>query len=216
MIQWIFANAIAFMVFGFVAGVMWPIKTWPTLAILGIFVVAFVKFIEYASGNLFRYVIGSKGEFKVWVILNEMYRDGYRVINNLELNDRGDVDHVVVGPTGAWAIESKFRDGDIGFSEDALTRNGKPFQKDPLKQTYAEAMAVREYLASRGFNVPVRPLLVFSRLEARVRFGDTPIKGVYVIGAAYLRKVIGDHRFGKVLEPAQVQKIYDVLEEANG
>jgi hypothetical protein len=54
----------------------------------------------YASGKFMSHFLGSKGEYKVWVILNELYSAGFRTVSNLELSEKGDIDHVLIGPDG--------------------------------------------------------------------------------------------------------------------
>jgi hypothetical protein len=96
-----------------------------------------------------------------------------------------------------------------------LTRNGIQFSRDFLKQTHAEAFAVREYLSSKGINVPIRPMLVFSGQYSKVRFAENPIGGVYVIGSMYVRKIVVDVRHGNILTRQQITDISDILDNAN-
>ena len=71
--------------------------------------------------------------------------DGY-VIHDVVIG-RGNVDHVAVTPAGVFTIETKAILGKVEASTDGLRINGYD-QKRHLKQAYAEAMAVRKYLAS--------------------------------------------------------------------
>jgi hypothetical protein len=66
------------------------------------------------------------------------------------LNDFGfprfNVDHVVVGPTGVWAIETKSQAGFVEERDDSVWLNGRPMYRDPLRQARGEAAAIAELL----------------------------------------------------------------------
>jgi len=90
--------------------------------------------------------LGEKGERRVSEVLRELrYRD-YITFDDLLLRDVN-VDHVVVGPGGVFAIETKaysvFGNGSAGIDANgALQLGGKPAFKDPLKQARASAAQV--------------------------------------------------------------------------
>jgi hypothetical protein len=66
---------------------------------------------------------GWRGESVVQRILKELEPSGYRIINHLDIG-RGDVDHVVVGPTGTFAIETKNHVGRFTQRKHSLLRGG--------------------------------------------------------------------------------------------
>lgn len=101
------------------------------------------------------------------------------------------IDFVVVGPTGIFAIEVKNHHGKVGFNGDELTLNDKSFEKDFLRQTMREATSLHDYLVSSGVtNAFVTPIIVFSHRFAVVRFGIQPIKNVRVVQYRWLLKMI--------------------------
>lgn len=101
------------------------------------------------------------------------------------------IDFVVVGPTGIFAIEVKNHHGKVGFNGDELTLNDKSLEKDFLRQTMREATSLHDYLVSSGVtNTFVTPIIVFSHRFAVVRFGIQPIKNVRVIQYRWLLKMI--------------------------
>ena len=101
------------------------------------------------------------------------------------------IDFVVVGPTGIFAIEVKNHHGKVGFNGDELTLNDKSLEKDFLRQTMREATSLHDYLVSSGVtNAFVTPIIVFSHRFAVVRFGIQPIKNVRVIQYRWLLKMI--------------------------
>lgn len=101
------------------------------------------------------------------------------------------IDFVVVGPTGIFAVEVKNHHGKVGFNGDELTLNDKSLEKDFLRQTMREATSLHNYLISSGVaSAFVTPIIVFSHRFAVVRFGIQPIKNVRVIQYRWLLKMI--------------------------
>lgn len=60
---------------------------------------------------------------------------------------RGNIDHILVGPKGVFTLEVKSHRGTVTFDNGSLLRDGQSFEKDFLKQAWAECFAVREILA---------------------------------------------------------------------
>jgi hypothetical protein len=106
-----------------------------------------------------------------WTLFN-----GYR-------NPRGEIDHVLLGPKGLWAIEVKNRriqlevDGRRWWLR-RLDREGKPIGdqapavdgggRDWGRQVGEPGLALAERLAARGHDVPVRTAVVLVDAKARV------------------------------------------------
>ena len=116
----------------------------------------------------------------------------YTVFQDLHVpGKKENIDFVVVGPTGIFAIEVKNHHGKVGFNGDELTLNDKSLEKDFLRQTMREATSLHDYLVSSGVsNAFVTPIIVFSHRFAVVRFGIQPIKNVRVIQYRWLLKMI--------------------------
>jgi hypothetical protein len=142
-----------------------------------------VSFFAFRIRN-FRQGIG--GEEDTEETLYNLPKD-FEILSNLVINNRGNIDEVVVGPTGIWTIEVKSHIGKITFDGRELRRNGELLEKDFLKQAWAESYAVKKELED-GFNV--QPVIVFSDIDAELHFGFKPISGVYVVGRSWLNKLI--------------------------
>jgi len=147
---------------------------WLALAIIatGVSAIAYLRLISMAR-SLIR---GERGELRVAEILDDLRVSGYRVYHDL-VEDGFNVDHVVVGPTGVYAIETKFRSGS-GIIEyrngDGLFIGSNKLDEDrnPLAQARGSARAVRERLKDdTGLNRHVKAVLVF--------VGDWRIKNVW-------------------------------------
>jgi hypothetical protein len=70
---------------------------------------------------------------------------GFTVLTNLKF-PTVNVDHVVVGPSGVWAMETQ---ADPGFVEEragSVWLNGRPMYRDPRRQARAAAAAVADLL----------------------------------------------------------------------
>jgi len=69
----------------------------------------------------------------------------FTVLNDLAFSGFN-VDHVVVGPTGVWAIETKSRTGVVEERGDDVWVNRRPMYRDPRRQARGEAAAIAELL----------------------------------------------------------------------
>ncbi|MFA5935461.1 MAG: nuclease-related domain-containing protein [Patescibacteria group bacterium] len=164
--------------------------------------------------EIFYRIDGLKGEYKVSTILKEMWPDGVRSVDDIVLSKgHGNIDHVAVARTGVWVIETKHISGTISLLDRVLARDGKVFSKNFLQQAFAEGKAVREYLLANGVeNVPIRPMLVFSAFS-KVRFGQRPVAGVFVISSLGVRKLIMDSKYDVALSAKEIEKITGLLRE---
>lgn len=134
-----------------------------------------------------RWLQGARGEERVGAVLDGLAADGWMAIHDVSLG-RGNVDHVLVGPGGVFAIETKSQRGRIGVD-----------RLDPrwLKQAYAERK-----LMERITGMEVQALLVFS--EAWL-VGSVPARreGVTVLPARMLAWYLSRQRPTMSVEEAR-------------
>jgi|GEM_PF-890324 len=123
------------------------------------------------------YLRGSEGEGAVERELEKLPQ-GFFIFHDISTG-RGNVDHLVVGPTGIFTIETKRWKGSPKVKDGYLYVGGQSCYK-PLNQAFAEAMAIRDYLIKKGFKPFVTPILCFFQRVAR-GFKEK-IKGVWVLG----------------------------------
>lgn len=102
---------------------------------------------------------------------------------------KGNIDHVCVGPTGVFVIETKASTGTLSFA-DRLLVNGKEPEKDYLKQLWAEVFYVRDLLRQTlGRDYVVEGILQFPNALA-----DGSIKskkqGLWIGGRGFANFVI--------------------------
>jgi len=114
-------------------------------ALLGYRCIHDVFLLEAAAGQ---YYGGAVGERDVGRVLSRL-PFGFHVFNGIRFPS-GDVDHVVVGPTGVFSIETKNYSGTIGVREDHLIRNGELLAHDPIRQSRLEARYVSSLTGRPG------------------------------------------------------------------
>jgi hypothetical protein len=111
-----------------------------------------------------RFNRGERGELHVADVLEELRSEGYKPVHDI-VGNGFNIDHVIVGPGGVFAIETKFRSGqgEITFRNDeTLIVGGFPEEKDCLKQARGSAKAVSQLIAENcGRREWVTPLLLF-------------------------------------------------------
>lgn len=196
------ASVLAFVFLGFICGYQLALKNiWISLASIPIMVFIFLL-LHRSADKLFAHIQGLKGEFRVNTILSEMWGEGFRYVHDLQLSPKGNIDHVCVGRTGVWVIETKHTNYEIKHS---------PQLVEGVKQAFAEAATVKTLLAQNGYQVPVMPVLCFSGEFAKVRFGKQKQNGVVVIGYRWLRQTIDDGEAPFALSASQINGIYQIL-----
>lgn len=140
--------------------------------------------------NFFNFLQGGHGELDVAGVLDELPSE-YEVLGDVNLKNRGNIDYVVIGPSGVWTIEVKSHSGRIGFVNGKLVRQGRSLNSDFIKQAHAQMYAVKDRIRDRlGREMFVQPIIVFSSQKARLRFGLRKQKGVYVIGKTWLADLL--------------------------
>ena len=129
--------------------------------------------LRYVLPLVERWDRGAQGEEEVGALLDDLARSradsGWRVVHDASFG-RGNVDHILIGSAGVFAVETKSQPGQV--------RVGR-MHGSMLRQADAEARAVEAIVEVR-----VEPLIVFSRAWV-----DRPLarrKGVRVLPARML------------------------------
>jgi Nuclease-related domain len=106
-----------------------------------------------------------------------MLPSSYWVLHGV-LTGHGDVDHVVIGPTGVFALETKAWRGSFYRRRGQLYCNGKPAEQ-VLRQARGAAGQVRELLLEAGIDEWVEAVVVAAR--ASVSRSPARFRKSYVI-----------------------------------
>lgn len=110
---------------------------------------------------------GARGEEKLGAALAELETRGWTVLHDVVL-DSWNIDHVAIGPTGVFTIETKSHRGRIQHDGQQLLRSGHPLEKDFLRQAKSQGLWLGKQLEQRGHNVFVTPIVCFTRAYVRV------------------------------------------------
>lgn len=166
---------------------------------LAIVLAAFINGAEKKLGNFFK---GAQGEEAVARELGFLSSD-YRVFNCIEsgkealLPPNGDYDHVVIGPTGIFVVETKNWSGVITLDDGTIFYNGNKPDRPPLDQAKAAASSLRTTLTETcGQPVEVMPIVCFA--ANTFGKGTCGSEGVIVCNLRDLNVVISDTTSGRV------------------
>ena len=111
--------------------------------------------------------LGRDGERIVGQELEKLREHGYRVYHDF-LGEKGNIDHIVVGPTGVFTIETKSISrprtphARIGYDGNVVTISGCKLDRDPIVQAKAERDEIRNFIQKyANRDAPVRAAVVF-------------------------------------------------------
>ncbi len=181
-----------------------------------IFIIVWKKTSSYWEKVSDNYDKGDTGELQIQKILTQL-PDEYQIIPDIQKPQGGNIDFVVVGPTGIFALEVKNYKGSakIGFNGKTLTFNGKSPDKDPLGQTISNAITLSKFLKNE-LNQPylsVMPILVFTGRQI-LRFGLHPVKNnARVIRSEFLLSLL-TQKNNQTLGSSEVTKIAEKIKTA--
>jgi hypothetical protein len=171
------------------------------LSVLGLFILKKVD----------PFLKGLEGEADISSELKKLPPE-YTFFSDIETDQKmGNIDKVLIGPSGVWVIEAKNMFGKFTSDGNRLLQNGHVMEKDILNQVWAENYAVRDLIKSKtGIDITPQPVIVFSSPHASLHFGFNKVKGVYVIGKKWINDLITQHLTTK-LDSVNVEKLKAVF-----
>jgi hypothetical protein len=140
---------------------------------------------------------GAAGERRTAHLLGRLTRDGYIVFHDLAVpgNTSANVDHLVIGPSGVFVIDSKQWAGSVHQGADGLAWHNHYRLDRALETVRWEAQTVGRLLGTR-----VAALLCVH--GAHVQGGGLDAQGVAIVPAHLLRSALG---YDRVLSDADVE-----------
>ena len=153
------------------------------LLFAGLFVVSLLATIVFWWKGLRRvesFFKGARGEEHVAEILARL-PEGYHVFHDFAVGGHH-VDHVVVGPTGIFSVETKSWSGLVTVEDGEIILNGHLPDRAPVRQSTREAAAVQAALGRAGWTAgDIKPVVCF----ASDTFSETSriVGGVAVLNA---------------------------------
>ena len=101
---------------------------------------------------------------------------------------KGTTDYIVVGPKGILTIDTKNHGGVVTNNGGILLRDGHPFEKDFIKQAWAQSYFVRDLLAEKGVcALRTQPVIVFTDADVQ---GKERVRGVQIMGIKDLHEYL--------------------------
>ena len=153
-----------------------------------------------------RYFKGARGEERVAGILKNL-PDSYHVFNDFVAGGVH-VDHVVAGPAGVFAIETKYWRGLVTIEDGHILIDGQLPSRSPLSQVLREAALVKETLAKAGWKGSVTPILAFASDTFSAKIAE--IQGAVIMNSCDIRKSFETDRV--IIPPAELDRLVSLME----
>jgi hypothetical protein len=134
---------------------------------------------------------GARGEEAVGRLLAPLEAAGFQVFHDIATG-HGNIDHVVVGSTGVFAIETKAWTRSVYRGPGGVLMCGGFDQTAAVNQARAEAMELKRRVALSGSSVWVKPIIALS--ATRLRQGPIEIGDVHVLDAEAVASYIQDRK----------------------
>lgn len=196
----------------------------PSTSTFTIYIIAGIGFIAYCLFKLIKllklrryYRLGYEGEIAVGQELNQLMRDGYYVYHDFPAG-KFNIDHIVVGSPGVFAVETKARSKPTSKDRKADAKvkyDGKSLRfpngtdVESLEQAKRQAEWLSKWLRSAvGEAVKVRPVVALPGwFVERVASG-----GIRVINPKNFRS-IAKTKDGNILSEQMISRIVHQLEQ---
>lgn len=188
--QWPFAIGITLVVIVviYLIAQSWVPHPWPALAAALVALALLSAFVESPKMDAWR--TGAEGERKTGHHLDGLREAGFVVLHDRKVPGYGDnLDHVVIGPSGVWAVQTKNVAGKIEIAGDSLRIRG--YRQDRMvDQVYREAAAIQVALGTSlaGVGVTVTPVLCIHRGE--LPFSNKRVRGVRLASGRQLVRLL--------------------------
>jgi hypothetical protein len=140
-------------------------------------------------------------------LLDDLEPAGFRCLHRVDTG-YGDVDHVVVGPTGAFAIETTHWTGVVRTRRDRLICGFRDEEKARRRAVW-NAACLEQWLEEDGVDMPVTALLV--PIEARVEGGWIELPSLTVLPLESLPAFLRDG--AAALTEAQIACALDGIDQ---
>ena len=159
-----------------------------------------------------------KGAVGEWEVEAELQRlsEKFFVFHNLN-TARGNFDHVVVGPTGIFALETKNWIGLVVAGEGGeLTLNGQEIEQPCVKKFVRRIMLIHEQLGAliQSNDFYIRGLMVFPGAHVDAPYGST--QHVHCLRLEQLRDYIEHPLYSRKLSQPQIERLVRALRGVAG
>lgn len=151
----------------FTAGILFGIvlpcpvqkSAWFVFILLAFILAGGILLLLYFSKRAAMYLKGARGE-EITALRLAALPGGWIVFHAPEI---AATDHIVIGPTGIFTVETKFWSGKVACRDGHILVNGNEPSRQPLEQARTSARLLSAYLSARTENLPeVVPLVCFA------------------------------------------------------
>lgn len=152
--------------------------------------------IENMTGN--SYKIGLLGEQRTALELMPLLSQGWKVLHAIPLTDRKDIDHLLVGPAGVFAVNTKVTDYPVEYRDPSVYVGGhrKDWRESQLHATNQAELRLKE---ATGMDVVVHSLVVV--------WSPIHPKGAdWIIAGEYLREFLNS--LPRVQSPERIEYVF--------
>lgn len=151
---------------------------------------------------------GAVAEEEIGNLLGELQADIF-IVNDF-VSKRENIDHIVISSKGILTIETKSHKGVVSCDGEMLKRDGRPFEKDFIKQAWRQTFFIRDLLASQNLSAPKpQPIILFTNADVQVR---KPVRGVEIVSRRYFPIYL--NRLHNCMSTADAEKIYKILKSS--
>ena len=196
-----------------IAVLQWGYTSWAYLSFMFLGAITAFYLCKYQTRRIDHYERerknwrkGAVGECMVADELGTL-SDEYWVINEVTTVS-GNLDHVVVGPTGVFAIETKNWRGTVAADSDGeLVLNGKTASTPHVRNFVHRTMGIREQVitVTRQDELFIKAVMVFPRARVDAKFGTT--SHVHCLTDERVCAYIEDPKYARKLNPKEVEQI---------
>ncbi len=142
---------------------------------------------------------GAIAEEHVGRVLDQLEQDGFRVLHDRRRpGGRDNIDHIVIGPTGVFVVETKH------YAATVRVRGGELFIAGRRKPGFVDQVLRQIESVSGVLGVPVTGLICVVDGEFPL-FGSTRVGGIDVVPPTRLARLI--HRAPLVWDPFEVERV---------
>jgi hypothetical protein len=123
---------------------------------------------------------GRQGEKTVIKTLTSRLTDDYYLLNGVYLTSGGgDIDHIVLGPTGVYVLETKNWSGKIICNGNQWQRPGKKVKNSPSLQVKSNTQKVKKIIESspisQRHDIWIEGLIVFTNKHANLSISNPTV-----------------------------------------
>ncbi|MCP4624906.1 MAG: NERD domain-containing protein [bacterium] len=192
-----------------------------TILILVLLTSLFEAYFLFKLGQLInrrrKFRLGYEGELAVGQELNQLLREGYTVYHDFPADDFN-IDHIVIGPAGVFAVETKARQKPTtgnGRSDAKVVYDGKTLQfpdwteTKPLEQARRQAQWLSKWISSAvGDSINTQPVLTIPGWYV----DRTSSKGIPVINPKNFRLIMKPDK-SKLLDESMITRINHQIDQ---